>query len=546
MAPTLRQSAYNSTSKRGDGDEGSVSLKATFSEPTLPGSLIIAIASTAGGLEITHRINDDDFELLRSDGLRDIQLSAWYQENAPSIESLTVSTIAYRSMQLRLLEYTGVAQDAALDRFTWDSDDDNDVFIGSTGTLDEAGELAIAVLVNQYSSTTQSGFTGGFTKLYENTSPSGDSDWEKSRFSVHSQIPNDTDSLSMRARLSSDRRWLGFIATFKSGIAGPARFTSTINTNVLRLDGEASLTVFGQLRSALEENRIALGEVSSVMARIGPFNYQYRLGGWQGLVIGSGTDYRVESVQGLEGWELRTSDDDLPRGDGALRGVDLQTARQILFKMNFDGTQAEIEEQADTLYRWLIPQRDSDWELIYRHPGRPLRVVYCRPTNLIREMDQLQLLLHNQSFTLRAADPRHYSAVQHVEEITVSSDDDNPTIVQVTNIGNAFAYPEIRLTVLPESDTVTRVELVNETNDSTFDFRAVIPARSTLIGDMAARATGAPRSIVTIDGQSKYGAWQFPREAFRLDPGVNNLYLRTVPEGAPVLCLLTYRDTWSG
>jgi hypothetical protein len=68
---------------------------------------------------------------------------------------------------------------------------------------------------------------------------------------------------------------------------------------------------------------------------------------------------------------------------------------------------------------------------------------------------------------------------------------------------------------------------------------------------MDGRITGAPRSPITLDGQSKYGSWQLPRDPFRIDPdpsgqgGFNNLYLRTTPAGAPVTATLEYRDTWA-
>jgi hypothetical protein len=69
---------------------------------------------------------------------------------------------------------------------------------------------------------------------------------------------------------------------------------------------------------------------------------------------------------------------------------------------------------------------------------------------------------------------------------------------------------------------------------------------------MDARVTGAPRSTITLDGVSKYGAWQLPRSPFRIDPdpyavdGDNVLYMRTEPAGVPLVCTLDYRDTWAG
>lgn len=547
--PQLEQIAYNSTSKRGPGDRGSTSIRATFTRATRPGSLIIVFAVSAGGLEITHSIGNSGFTSLGGRALRDIQVTAWFRVGAPSMTSVTVSTVAYRSMQLRVLEYSGVHQSSSFDKLLWTTGESTSPATASSGTLATGNELVLGLVANQYASTTQFGYTGGLARLYDSVSPTGDEDWERSRFSLHQATPSGTTSQRLTGRLSTERRWIGLLVSFRPGSAGPARLTATTNTFVLRPAGaRANLTVFGQLRSGFTtaNQRMLTAAGGSPMARIGPFNWQYRLGGWPGLLIGTTTDYLIESIDGLEGWNLRTSDDELPRGDGALRGVDLQAARQVLFRMSFSGTHAEIEKKMDILYRALIPQRDADWALMFRHPGQPLRILWCRPTDLMRELGVQQLLLHTQSFTLKAVDPRIYSAVEYTPQIPVSPNNLLPSIVTMLNLGNAFAYPEIRVTVPTTASTVERIELVNETADSVFDLRALIPAGSTMLADMSARATGAPKNIVTIDGQSKYGAWQFPREVFRLNPGSNNLYLRTYPQNVPVLCVLRYRYTWSG
>ncbi len=98
----------------------------------------------------------------------------------------------------------------------------------------------------------------------------------------------------------------------------------------------------------------------------------------------------------------------------------------------------------------------------------------------------------------------------------------------------------------PTADSVQRIQLTNQTYDQTFAVEATLPTSSTLLGDMEARATGANRSIVTIDGQNKYGGWQFPRETFLLGPGENRLRLTTVPADTSVMCELEFRDTWNG
>lgn len=548
MAPTLEQSAYNTVAK-----EQSRTCTATFTKATTPGNLIVVMVAAAGTLPSNLR-GPAGFTLVANRGLRDIQLAVWYRQASPSITSVSVTALDDdKSLQVRALELSGMAQANVLDRLAVNTGESQLVLTGSTGTTSQAEELVLGVVVNQYASTSQFGFGGGLSRLYETTSPQtwsrgSNVDWERSRMSVHAGTTKNTGSFSMLALLSATRRWLTVLMTFRSGATGPARFTSTQQGPMLSLGGYGSLTVFGPLRS-VEQNDRPMFSHTGVNARIGPYNYQYRLGGWDGLLIGDDTPYRVENHDGLEGWIIRTSDDELPRGDGALRGVDLMAARQILFELKVGGTQDEVEEAMDTLYRALVPQRDSDWELIWRHPGRPLRMLRCRPVNLTRNLSWRETLVNHQKFSLLATDPRHYSAAPRTVHIpnTPAGGISAPTPTSAINAGNGNAYPTITIAGPPDgSPPVTRVELVNNTFDVTFVVEALLPPNSTLVGDMEARAIGAPRSVVTIDGQSKYGAWQHPRQTFVLGPGENLLHLITEPAGAPVSCQLDYRDTWSG
>lgn len=550
--PKLEQSAYNSVEKW-----RSRTVTATFNRPTTPGSLLVAVCAAAGTLP--SRLSDPPgWTRLDNRGLRDIQQAVWYRQNAPATTSVSTTSLDDdKSLQLRVLEYSGVAKANALDDWAVYTGSDDEPYTGRTDTTTSSDALVLGFITNQYASTSQYGFYGGLTRLYDTTSPTSwvywQQDWERSRLTVHERIPSGAaTSWQLGSNLSTDRRWIALIATFKGASLGPALFTSTVNTKALDTEAgdRSSLTVFGPLASGVAADSTAVGVSAGGgdLARIGPFDYQYRLGGWSGLTIGVDTPYRVEGHDGLEGWDIRTSDTELPRGDGAVRGVDLQSAREMLFRVNTSSLDpAEVEEALDTLYRALVPQRDDDWELIWRHPGRALRMMRVRPINLVRELNARQMILANQEFALRAADPRHYSAFVRTEIIPNTPASGAEVPIAVINEGNGFAYPLVRIDGPPPgADPLTRIEVRNATIDSSFVVTATLPPRSTLLGDMEARATGAARSVVTIDGASKYGAWAHPREPFRLAPGANDITLLTQPAGAAVSAVLTYRDTWSG
>lgn len=550
----LEQQTYNTVSKY-----QSRSCTATFDDPTTPGSLVIIECSSAGTLPSNVSLNfPTGFTQICNSGLRDIQMNVWYRQACPSITSMQVQAQDdNKSLQLRAYEWSGMAQSNALDKLiirTAPGGDDGTDYVdtGVTATTSQADELVMAFLTTQYASTTQSGFTGSLAKINESVSPwfwwfGVNEDWERSRHTVHQAITTSVGQFQLTAGLSSRRRWISCIVTFRGASSGPVKPTSTVQDPVLRTGGRGSLSLFGPLVS--HGQALTTGGTT---ARVAPFNYQYRLGGFGGLLIGSGTQFMVQGTEGLDGWDVRTSDDDLPRGDGALRGVDLESARQILFHLNVGSGRDEVERNLEILYRALVPRREEDFELIWRHPTKPVKMMRVRPISLPRIRDNSALGAAETSFVLRAADPRQYSASTHKVTIPVSPTTGTPTVRQVFNLGNSAAYPVITISGASNGVTVSRVELVNASALVSFDVQLTLLRGSTLVGDMDARITGAPRSIVTLDGQSKYGSWQLPRDPFRIDPdptgqgGFNNLYLRTTPAGAPVTCTIEYRDTWAG
>jgi hypothetical protein len=541
--PVLRQSAANAVAKG-----QARTCKATFSDPTADRGLVV-VNATLGGGSAAEVVGPVGFTQIRNVSVGNLQSVTWYYEGAAPMDSVTVSvTNTDRSIQVRAKEYKGAAQSGALDKVTVLTSVSGAANTGSSGTTAQADEIVVAFVSNRYATTTQSGFGGGLTKLFESLSPASygffgsNADADRTRLTVHELITSAVSSFALSALLSSARDWIAILVTFRGGSSGPKRIT--FDDEALSFDGTATLSAFGPLRydgSALE---------FSGTVRMLPFAYQFQFGG---LLLGKGTRYEMVSHDGLYGHQVRSSDDDQPRGDGALRGVDLQSARQVLCKVRVDALGGDIGQDLAVLYRALVPRRYDDVELVWRHPGQSARMLRCRPIDLPREVDQRSLFLEEQSFVLRAADPRHYSAV--VKSVTVPVTPAGavaPVTVNVFNAGDVPAYPVITIVGPTSGPPVNRIELVNETAPCTYDVQLTLPGRATLIGDMEARITGAPRSTVTLDGVSKYGSWQLPRSPFRLDPdptgqgGYNVLRLRTEPAGAPVVCTIDYRDTSAG
>lgn len=572
MPPVLEQTSYNSVGKSMPSNSAGVytsnskrTATATFSKPTKPGSLIVVVEVCAGALPVGLK-GPAGFLKLLDDGLRDLEMCVWYLQNAPSMSQVTVGydPLTPRSIQVRAFEYSGMAQSNVLDvgKVVIKSGESSVPISGNALANSQADSLALAFIANQYDTTTQSGFIGNLTRFYENTSVAKEGnytnvDWERSRLTTHQSIATALTSFTLKCALSTTRRWICLLVCFKGGSSGPARMTCKSNTKMLDTHGgrASSMSCFGPLTAKLPENTRML-TTDCKHARIGPSNYQYRLGGWSGLLIGSTTKYHVEGTEGLYGWQIRDSDAEQPRGVGSLRGIDLQSARQALFKMNVGKGRDEVERNMDTLMRSLVPQTEEDWELIWRHPTQPMKMMRVRPVENLRNRDKRQQGVTPQSFVLKAVDPRHYSAIPNIVKIPVTPTAEgfgDPLLTNVFNIGNVPAYPIITVRGPSSGAPVTSIQLVNLTALVSWEVELVLSKGSILVGDMEARSTGAPRNIIALDGQSKYGSWQLPRDPFRIDPdptgfgGYNNIYVRTTPPGSSSIQLsLEYRDTWAG
>lgn len=562
MPPSLRQTAHATVCRF---ESRSVTL--TFEDPTISNNLIVLCAVIGGGNTNFHV--PDEFTLIRSAAIRNVHVAMWYAEAAPSMESITINCLDDRSIQLRAMEYSGAAMSNSLDKVSVQYGESYDCYSGKTPTTAQADEIVVAVIGNGHSSCSQSGFSGGLVRLFENLSPQRygrysefwNDDQDRTRMTIHQFIAIAITSFYLRAVLSSYRAWVAIIVTFRGGSSGPARFTSKNLTNLTSYcenpsaGGKGRLDAFGPMTSKgpnVKPYINAIEDVTVGSATMFPFNYQYRVGTGTGLLIGSGTRFLVESVEGLNGFSVRTSDADLPRNDGSLRGIDLASSRVMQFNLNIGRNAEEIELLMDRLYRALIPQRDEDWELIWRHPTAEAKMMRVRPIELPRMRDKSGLLYSKQAFALRAADPRHYSAAAHTVQIPNTPAANATLFTNVFNAGNIAAYPVITIQGPRTGPSVSRVQITNHSAQVIFDVQLTLPNGSVLVGDMEALVTAAGRSVITLDGQSRYGAWNLPRDPFRIDAdptgqgGYNILSMQTTPAGANVTCTLSYRDTWSG
>lgn len=288
---------------------------------------------------------------------------------------------------------------------------------------------------------------------------------------------------------------------------------------------------------------------------------------FRGLEFGEGTNYFVNRVEGIEGFEVRTSDSDQPRGDGGIRGLDYVSTRTIAFELaiievDAPGGDGSIYEQLWASVRSAFkPCHTQDWPLTFKRPGQPERTIWCRPIQLVRKEEYLSFnRVGFPPVVLRAVDPRIYSAVLKngnvpvyaassggadlpIAEFPVDFTGGTQTELVVQNDGSADAYPLIRI-YGPVTGTCTGFTLANSTTGQSVVVNTTIGTGQILTADMEAAVTGANRLVISLSGSSRYGDWALPRSAFSLAPGSNTLRFQVTGSSTDVIALITWRDTW--
>lgn len=293
--------------------------------------------------------------------------------------------------------------------------------------------------------------------------------------------------------------------------------------------------------------------VTPTVETIGEDQYEYR-----GLRFGAGTDYPIRREAGLGGFTARTADRERPRGDGWLPGPSYVAGRIVELEFLLIGSDdlTVMEHQLDQLLWTFTPTGGVEHELLFRRPGRDPQMIRCEPTIWPREQRAVDRIMSTVTVTLRASDPRIYSAAERTVRVPASGvtggadyPGDYPKEVQTGargaiahNAGRSDAFPYIAV-YGPTAGSLTRFQLINDTNGSLLDVETTLTTGNLLVADMTARVLGNGNPVLTVDGGSRYGAWKPPRDPFYLSPGDN--MLRFVVTGSPdgAACVLTYRDT---
>jgi hypothetical protein len=138
---------------------------------------------------------------------------------------------------------------------------------------------------------------------------------------------------------------------------------------------------------------------------------------YNGLVVGTSTDYDVVAVDGLDGLpELRTSDTVRPSDHGMFAGRDLAAGRTIELTLEIYGaTDGAFRTNVDALGVATL-LRDDELALAFKLPGfTDDRQVFCRPRRRSLPLDlNYSSRLAPAIVQFFATDPRIYAATETV------------------------------------------------------------------------------------------------------------------------------------
>lgn len=244
-------------------------------------------------------------------------------------------------------------------------------------------------------------------------------------------------------------------------------------------------------------------------------------GQWEvdGLLLGRGTPYPIEGVQGLGSPEVKVNDHDRATADGGYAGTDRLGPREVLLLIGIDGDpdSTDYGERVDALGEVFSP-RAADVVASYQRFGRRRRL-YARPRGLVLPWDD--------DFHLGAA--KAVGRLFAQSDPVVYDDDESQTTsggtFTVTNDGNYKAWP--LLTVNGPGGTVV---LTNNT----------LGRSVTLVGLGGTAAVDPRRATVTVGGSDAYGTVQARPQWWWLEAGANSITVT----GATSLTV-TWRHGWT-
>jgi phage-related protein len=264
-------------------------------------------------------------------------------------------------------------------------------------------------------------------------------------------------------------------------------------------------------------------------------NYQYV---YQGVLLGSGTNYRTEKVEGLLSMpDLEVFDSDRNDDHGAYVGRSLLRPRivqmDVAVLMETLATMTDMETALRTLSTALnpLPGRTTA-QLVFQRPGTGKRYVNARCTR--RSFPSTYEVPHGLArgaIEFKCADPRIYSLTETSVAIVLTGVSSNSGTV--TN-GGDFPHRPVLEILGPAVNP--RISNAQDGNKS-IKVDITLSAAETLIIDTFNRT-------VTLAGANRYDVVRNDNQWWELKPGANTITMNRTGTTGNATLTVKERDTW--
>jgi hypothetical protein len=263
-------------------------------------------------------------------------------------------------------------------------------------------------------------------------------------------------------------------------------------------------------------------------------DYQYE---YSGLLMGSGTPYIMEKVEGLYSLpDLRSRDSDRQDEHGVYPGVDLLSSRRILLRVALNEVDAtEVESLLANAGRAFRPGTVEE-SFVFQRPaqgGKRFVLAKTKRRSFDAEVDWKYTRGKGRgTVELQASDPRIYSLTLKSAQVAMASGTSAAGDLVVTNEGDFDTWATITIggpTVDPR--------IQNADDDAREIKLQVTFTTETLVIDLK-------RKTVTVDGVDRYDVVRNDSQWWKIQPGTNTIkYNRTGTTGSSLL-VVEHRDTW--
>lgn len=263
-------------------------------------------------------------------------------------------------------------------------------------------------------------------------------------------------------------------------------------------------------------------------------NYQYE---YSGLLMGAGTSYIVERVEGLYSLpDIKSRDSDRQDEHGQYSGVDLLSGRRLVVRLAFNETSASsLESLLANAGRAFRPGTVEE-PFVFQRPaqgGKRFVTAKTKRKSFDQEIDWHYARGVGRGIVeLQASDPRIYSMTLKSQQVTLAGGASSASDLLIENDGDFETYATITLTG-PTSDP----RIQNATDDNREIKLDIDITTETLVID-------TNRKTVTVDGVDRYDVVRSDSQWWKIQPGPNTIkYNRTGTVGDSLL-VIQHRDTW--